>query len=98
MKRKLPRIEEKIAAIEEGLLNARAYLRRGLNVEGSSFLHFSDWKGHSGHPLWVQNHMIPVLLRSRARQEKKLRTLADRAKDKRLSLRRRQARKSRSAD
>jgi hypothetical protein len=98
MKRKLPPIQEKIAGIEKTLVNALAYLQRGVNVESSSFLHFRDWKGHSGHPLWVQNHMIPVLLRSRTRQEEKMRTLEDRAKDKRLSLRKQRGRKRRLID
>jgi hypothetical protein len=98
MSRKYPPIEEKLAGIEGRLVAAREYLQRGVNVKSSSFLHFGDWKGHSGHPLWVQNHMIPVLLRSRTRQEKKLRTLEDRAKDKQLSSRKPRGRIRRLTD
>jgi len=34
---------------------------KNVNVKGfPSWLKLSDWKGKSGHPLWMKNHMIPL--------------------------------------
>ena len=97
MNRKRQRIVEKIEKIEQRLANAREYVARDVNVEGSSFLHFGDWKGKSGHPAWMRNFMIPALLRGRARKEKTLQELEAKRKDKLLRLRRRAGAKRRSA-
>jgi hypothetical protein len=59
------KIEQQLARIEERLANAEEYLARNVNVEGKSFLHFDDWCGKSGHPLWMKNVMIPRFLDSK---------------------------------
>jgi len=60
-----------------------------VNIEGSSFLHFDDWRGRSGHPSWVRNFMIPATIRGRARKEKALKSIENKAEDKRLTKRKR---------
>lgn len=88
MKRKL-RIGERLEKVEEHLRNAEAYVARGVNVESrSSFLHFRDWQGNSGHPLWMRNVAIPAMKRARERYEKRLDRIAAKAKDKRAGKRR----------
>jgi hypothetical protein len=82
------RIEEQLRFIEERLSNAKEYLARNVNVEGSSWLHMDDWRGKSGHPSWVKNHMIPAWKRLRARKERALETIDERTKDKKLARRR----------
>src|SRR5437773_593408 len=81
---KRKRIREQLQFIEERLLNAEEYVARNVNVEGSSWLHFGDWRGNSGHPLWMKNFMIPTMMKLRARKEKALDTIDDRAKGKGL--------------
>jgi len=89
--RKLQSIEERLKKIEERLANAEEYLARDIGVEGKAFLHFDDWRGRSGHPLWVKNFLIPTTMRARARKERALRTIEVKTKDRRLSRRRREA-------
>ena len=88
-KKDLKKIQEQIEYIEEGLLNAEGYVAQNVNVEGSSWLHFDDWYGKSGHPSWMRNFMIPTMLKYRARKEKALRTIDNKAKDNEIARRRR---------
>lgn len=83
------RIEQQLVRIEQQLANAAAYVARGVNVEGSAFLHLDDWKGHSGHPLWTKNFMIPRVKRGRARKEMALGRITNDEREKRLQERRR---------
>jgi hypothetical protein len=86
MKRR--RIEEQLEVIEQRLANAEDYVARNENVEGKSFLHFDDWKGKSGHPLWMKNFMIPTTKKARAKKEKALDAIDRKNKDKSLRRRR----------
>jgi hypothetical protein len=65
-------ITERLRKVEEHLRNAEQYVARNQNVESKSFLHFKDWQGNSGHPLWMKNFAIPAMKRARGRNEKKL--------------------------
>jgi hypothetical protein len=85
---KLQQIEEQLESIEKRLANAEAYVANGVNVEGSAFLHLDDWKGKSGHPLWMKNFMIPTTKRSRAKKEKVLDSIINKEKEKHLKQRR----------
>jgi len=38
------KIKEQLTGIEESLANAEAYVAQNINVEGSSWLHFGDWR------------------------------------------------------
>jgi hypothetical protein len=89
--REVQRIEAQLEAIDQRLDNARKYLAKNVNVRSKSNLHFEDWRGNSGHPLWMKNFMIPATTRGRARKAKALRDIEDKAKDKRLTLRKRHA-------
>jgi hypothetical protein len=84
------KIKEQLASIEKRLANAEEYVAQNVNVEGSSWLHFGDWSGKSGHPSWMKNHMIPTLKKVRARKEKALECIDTKAKERSLSMRRRQ--------
>nr|ALS89844.1 MetaGeneMark_Unknown Function [uncultured bacterium] len=86
---KTRKIRERIALIDKRLANAEAYLARNVNVEGKHYLHFDDWEGNSGHPLWMKNHMVPRAQRARTAQVKTLEQIVAKAKDKRISQRRR---------
>jgi hypothetical protein len=83
------KIEERLEQFDERLAAAEEYLARGVNVESSSWLHMDDWKGRSGHPLWVKNYMIPATKRARARKERALEAIGRKSKDKGLKQRRR---------
>jgi hypothetical protein len=89
--RKQRSIHEQLEVIEKRLAAAEEYVARNVNVESSSFLHFDDWKGNSGHPLWMKNFMIPATKRTHARKEKALERIKSKNRDKRLRQRRRQA-------
>jgi hypothetical protein len=89
-KNKRRKIEERLRNVEVDLANAQDYVEKSENIESSSFLHFSDWRGKSGHPAWMKNHMIPTLIKYRARKEKTLQKLRNQAKDKRVTNRKRQ--------
>lgn len=89
MNKKKKQIEEDLENIEKHLSNAEEYLAKNVNVEGSPWLHLDDWRGKSGHPLWIRNVMIPATLRVRARKERVVRTIDNKAKDKRLTKGRR---------
>jgi hypothetical protein len=85
-------IEAQLELIEKRLANAEEYVAKNVNVEGSSWLHFGDWQGRSGHPAWMRNFMIPALKKRRARKEKALSRISDDAKDRNVSRRRRRGR------
>ena len=87
--RKRQKIEGQLEKIEQWLANAEEYVARNVNVEGSSWLHFDDWQGKSGHPSWMKNWMIPSLMRSRTRKERVLENFDNKAKDKNLTRRKR---------
>ncbi len=74
--------------IDKRLANAAAYLAKDINVEGRAFLHFDDWRGNSGHPLWMKNFMIPATKRGRARLEKALDRITNQQREKRIQRRR----------
>ena len=88
-RRKKRKTQERLKKGEQYLRNAEAYVARNVNVESTSFCHFSDWKGQSGHPLWMKNYAIPAMKRALARFEKRLDRIAARQKDKRSQNRRR---------
>ena len=88
--KKKRKIEEQLSKVEKHLANAQNYISKNVNVESSSFLHFSDWRGQSGHPAWMRNFMMPTVMKYRARKEKALRTLDAKAKGKKLTGRKRQ--------
>jgi hypothetical protein len=83
------RLQEQLRSIEERLANAAEYVERGINVEGSTWLHLDDWRGNSGHPSWMKNHMIPTTMKLRAEMERALDTIDNKAREKGLARRRR---------
>jgi len=88
--KKKQKIQERLEMIEKRLSNAEEYVAQNVNVEGSSFLHLDDWQGKSGHPSWMKNFMIPATMKGRARNEKALKTIDNKAKDKKITRRGRQ--------
>ena len=86
--RKRAVIQEQLKKIEQRLRDAEAYVARNENVESSSFCHFKDWEGKSGHPLWMKNFVIPTTKRGRARKEKALERILAKEKEKRSEKRR----------
>lgn len=88
--KKARKIKEQIEVLDRHLAAAKEYVARDVNIRGTaSWLHLGDWKGKSGHPLWMKNHMIPSTQRSRAGKVRALEKLATKAKEKRLKERRR---------
>jgi hypothetical protein len=87
-------IEDQLEKIDGRLENARQYVATNVNVRGRSQLHFDDWRGRSGHPLWMTNVMIPRTLNRRANKEKALRDIENKAKDKNVTVRTRASRKT----
>ena len=83
------KIQEQLEMIEKRLAAAEEYIARGVNVEGVALLHFDDWTGKSGHPLWMKNHMIPTTKKARARKEKARDSITRKNATKRLKQRRR---------
>ena len=84
------RIKEQLEMIERRLANAEEYLAQGVNVEGSAWLHFDDWEGKSGHPLWMKNFMIPATKKARAKKERAMEKINRKERDKWLKQQRRQ--------
>lgn len=66
------KIESKLEAIEKNLANAESYIAKDINVCSVSQFRLDDWKGKSGRPLWIKNHMIPRTKKWRARLEQAL--------------------------
>lgn len=89
MDKKRQEIEEQLEKIEECLANAEEYVARAVNVEGLAWPHFGDWLGKSGHPSWMRNFMIPTTIKHRARKEKALKNIDNKAKDKAVARRKR---------
>jgi hypothetical protein len=89
-KKKRANIQEQLETFEKTLSNAAEYVARNVNVEGTSWLHFDDWLGKSGHPSWMRNFMIPTVMKHRARKEKALLTVNSKTKGKELTRRRKQ--------
>lgn len=85
------RIHNQLARIERCLGDAQDYVARNVNVEGRGFLHLDDWRGKSGHPLWMKNFMIPSLIKRRAKKEKLLDRIDAQANDRVIGRRRRSA-------
>jgi len=87
---KQKKINEKLKVIEKHLAAAEDYVAKNVNVRGTaSWLHLGDWKGKSGHPLWMKNHMIPSIERVRAKKERALEMIDMKGKQKSLKERKR---------
>jgi hypothetical protein len=84
-------IKEQIKMLDRHLLAAERYVAKNVDVWGLSWLHLGDWKGKSGHPLWMKNHMIPATKRFSVKKERALKKIATKAKEKRQTERRKQA-------
>jgi hypothetical protein len=81
------KIKEQIGILDQHLAVAKKYVARNVNVRG--LVHLSDWKGKSGHPLWMKNKMIPSTQRARAAKESALERINTKGKEKQLKQRRR---------
>ena len=77
---KTRKIKERIKMMDKNLSNAEKYIARNANVESKSLFHLQDWKGESGHPIWMKNHMIPTTKKARAKAEKALERIIAREK------------------
>ena len=75
-------IEYRIKCCQKAIDNAEKYLAKGENIEGSGFLHLDDWVGHSGHPKWVKNVLIPRLKKRIAAAEKTIEKISQKEKEK----------------
>jgi hypothetical protein len=80
---KAQKIRERLEMLERDLANAEAYIARNVNVRRGSLFHLGDWRGNSGHPLWMKNHMVPCTKRTRARIERTLERITTREEEKR---------------
>jgi hypothetical protein len=85
---KARRIQERLESIDKSLASAEAYVEKGVNVRSTSWLHLGDWKGRSGHPKWMKNHMLPQTRMAGDILEKTLERMAAREKDRRSQKRR----------
>ena len=74
------KIKEQIKRLDQHLAAAEGYVARNVNVRGLSWLHLSDWKGKSGHPLWIKNYMMPSTQKAQAEKERALEKIATKAK------------------
>ena len=88
-RKKKQQTEEALERIEESLTNAQEYVASNVNVKGSPQFHLGDWRGKSGHPSWMRNFMIPTLMKRRAKIEKALESIDNKAKHKNLTMRKR---------
>lgn len=73
---------------EQALENAKKYLEKGINIEGTGFVHLDDWNGNSGHPKWVKNKLIPSLEKAINLGEKRKAKRKDIEKDRAITERR----------
>src|SRR4051812_22559532 len=87
--RKAKVIREQLAKIEKQLSDAEQYVAQQVNVEGSAFLHLDDWRGKSGHPMWMRNFMIPTTLKHRTAKQQALEKIDKKSKDKATTMHRR---------
>jgi hypothetical protein len=82
------KIKEQIGVFDQHLAVAKEYVARNVNVRGAAaWLHLSDWKGKTGHPLWMKNHMMPSTQRALAGKERALEEITNKAKGRRLKER-----------
>jgi hypothetical protein len=81
------KIRRKIDTLETELAAGARYALRGVNRRAGPCV--QDWKGNTGHPLWMRNHMIPVKRRVRAQLDRALDTIATKERGRRLRARRR---------
>jgi hypothetical protein len=87
--KKTTKIKQQIGTLEQNLAAAEEYVARNVNIRGfPSWLRLSDWKGKSGHPLWMKKHMIPSTLRARVENERALERINAKGKEKQLKQRR----------
>lgn len=83
------KIQAKLELLNQRLVAAERYVARNVNVRGTAaWLHLSDWKGGSGHPLWMKNHMIPSTEQARMRKTRALERIDRKDKEKKLKQRR----------
>jgi len=88
--KKTRKIKQRISTFDQHLAAAEKYVAKNVNVRGfPSWLKLSDWKGKSGHPLWMKNHMIPSTQKARAEQERALDRINAKGKEKQIKQRRR---------
>jgi hypothetical protein len=88
--KKTRKIKEQIGTLDQNLAAAEEYIARNVNVRGfPAWLQLSDWKGKSGHPLWMKNHMIPSTQKARGEKERALERISAQDKAKQLEQRRR---------
>ena len=80
--KKQKKIKEQIEKMETTLTDAEEYIAQNINVEGSSWLHTDDWRGKSGHPLWMKNFMIPITKKRLKKKEKALQTIDAKSREK----------------
>ena len=84
------RIKQQMGGLDQNLAAAEEYVARNVNVRGfPGWLRLSDWKGKSGHPLWMKHHMVPSTLRALAEKERALERIRTKGKEKQLKQRRR---------
>ena len=87
--KKAQKIKKQIEVLDQRLAAAHEYVARNINVRGqAAWLHLSDWKGKTGHPLWMKNHMIPSTKRSRTEKERALETIDTKSKKRQIKERR----------
>jgi hypothetical protein len=79
---KTRKIKQQICTFEQNLAAAEEYVARNVNIRG--FPSLSDWKGKSGHPLWMKNHMIPSTQKARAEKERALERINAKGKEKQI--------------
>lgn len=88
--KKTKKIKEQIRTLEQNLAAAEEYVARNVNVRAfPAWLRLSDWKGKSGHPLWMKNHMIPSTQRARTEKERALERISVQEKETQREQRRR---------
>ena len=88
---KLRKIKEQISTLNQHLAASKEYVARNVNVRGLFWLHLNDWKGTSGHPLWMKNHMIPSTERALTEKERSLKRVVAKRKEKRVTGRKKQS-------
>ena len=83
------KIKESLEKLNRNLVAAEHYIARNVNVRAYDWLHLSDWKGKSGHPLWMKNRMIPSVKRMMTESERALEKIATKTKERQLKEQRR---------
>lgn len=80
--KKQKKIKEQLEKMENSLANAEDYIAQNINVEVSSWLHTDDWRGKSGHPLWMKNFMIPTTKKGVKKKQKALEKIDAKSREK----------------